>query len=122
MTRLHGLVEIKEQRANLQARAPMGSGWGRKGKQDTAGVGRVVSKGRCKGRQPIPKPVHIWEPSGPKGRKRWSPCPLPPRLSCSPACPACFRLRAFAPAILSLERSSPDIHTAHFLTALGPVL
>lgn len=73
--RLHGLVEIKEQRANLQARAPMGSGCGRKGKQDTAGVGRVISKGCCKGRQPIQKPKHICEPSGPKGRKCWSHVP-----------------------------------------------
>lgn len=61
------MVEIKEQRANLQARAPMGSGCGRRGQQDTAGVGRVSSMGRREGRQPIRKPVHICEPSGPKG-------------------------------------------------------
>lgn len=99
----------------------MGSGCGRRGKQDTAGVGRVSSMGRREGRQPIRKPVHICEPSGPQGGSAGPTAP-PTSPQLLPSMPSMPPPQGPCTCHPGPEHSSPDIHTAHFLAPLGPVL
>ena len=120
LTRPHGLVETKKQRA------PGGSGseWGRRRQ---AAWGRH-GQSHHQGLPPTENPSCICallRPGGDAARSLLSAdsmAAFPPRLSRSSSCHTSSCLRASVPAILGLEHSSPDTHTAHFLTPLRPAL